>query len=147
MERMAFGLCIAPKFMDVIIKWVVRKFPDVENYVDDLLVPTHLVEEVAAELARYGLPTKPAEELPTARVLELQLFQTAGGEVNWRRRETDLSVQNGATRHEVFKWCGKLVSHYPVCGWLRPACSYLKRLASSSADWDEPVDASVLQLC
>ena len=63
MERMGFGLCVAPKFLDMIVKWVTRKFVGVDNYVDDLLVPTELVDCVSAELAKYGLPTKPAEHL------------------------------------------------------------------------------------
>ena len=29
----------------------------------------------------------------------------------------------------------KLVQHFPVASWLRPACSYLKRLANSGG-WD-----------
>ena len=34
--------------------------------------------------------------------------------------------------------CGKLVGHYPVAGWLRVACSYVKRLNNGTAgtSWD-----------
>ena len=39
MERMGFGLAVASKVMDAIIKWVIRGFTDVDNYVDDLRVP------------------------------------------------------------------------------------------------------------
>ena len=52
MERMGFGLAVAPKVMDAIIKWVIRGFTDVDNYVDDLRVPEQIEEEVQAKLAR-----------------------------------------------------------------------------------------------
>ena len=39
MERMGFGLSIAPNFMDIIFKWVLRASADVDNYVDDVYVP------------------------------------------------------------------------------------------------------------
>ena len=39
MTRMAFGMSVAPKMMDVIVKYVMREHNDVDNYVDDLVVP------------------------------------------------------------------------------------------------------------
>ena len=45
------------------------------------------------------------------------------------------------------KWCGKLTSHYPVGSWLRPACSYLKRLSSLQPGWDDPVSHEVVACC
>ena len=37
MTRMGFGMNIAPKFMDIIVRWVTREFPEVDNYVDDVM--------------------------------------------------------------------------------------------------------------
>ena len=38
----------------------------------------------------------------------------------------------------IFSLCGKLVGHFPVCGWLRVACSILKRRASAvTKGWDD----------
>lgn len=42
------------------------------------------------------------------------------------------------TRRELFSVCGKLVGHYPVAGWLRVACSYIKRNAEGTC-WDDDV--------
>ena len=39
------------------------------------------------------------------------------------------------TKRQVFSLCGKLVGHYPVAGWLRVACSFVKRSCDSNA-WD-----------
>ena len=146
MSRMGFGLSIAPKFMDIIVRWVTRRWPDVDNYVDDVLTPAEKRKAVAAELARYGLPTKPPEHLPEARVLGLKLSTTADGTIMWARRDgVDLSFRQPLTKRGVFQWTGRLTSHYPVCAWLRPACSMLKRLSSAVDRWDTPVPPSVLQ--
>ena len=37
--RMGFGLSVAPKQMDIVVKCVTRNMPDVDNNVDDLMVP------------------------------------------------------------------------------------------------------------
>jgi len=40
----------------------------------------------------------------------------------------------------VFSFCGKLVGHYPVCGWLRIAAAFVKRRANSvTSTWDEEI--------
>lgn len=147
MARMGFGLAVAPKFMDIIVKYVLRDYADTDNYVDDLFVPKRDQKEVEARLEEYGLTTKPAESVPTARVLGLQLSAAEDG-VQWSRRDVNLQVPKPATKRSVFSWCGKLLGHYPVCGYLRPACSFIKRQASvSSESWDSPVNADVVQLC
>ena len=64
MERMGFGLSIAPKMMDLIVKWALRDCPDTDNYIDDIITPDDQAEAVAATLNGYGLPTKPASALP-----------------------------------------------------------------------------------
>eukprot|EP00117_Sycon_ciliatum_P011312 scpid18689/ scgid1770/ Gag-Pol polyprotein; Matrix protein p10; p20; Capsid protein p25; Nucleocapsid protein p14; Protease p15; Reverse transcriptase/ribonuclease H p90; Integrase p46 len=148
MTRMGFGLSVAPKVMDIIVKYVTRDMPEVDNYVDDVIVPKPLSSAVSARLAAYGLPTKPAEDVSSARVLGLQLFTGADNELHWRRRDgVQLEVADEITRREVFSWCGRLTSHYPVCSWLRPACGYLKRLASVESAWDKPVCDAVVHCC
>ncbi|XP_065189613.1 uncharacterized protein LOC135820225 [Sycon ciliatum] len=147
MTGMGFGLSIAPKFMDVIVRWVTQPWPEAENYVDDVLTPADEREDVVAEFARYSLPTKPAEPLSSARVLGLQLSTPVEGDATyWSRRDgVDLAFQRPSTKRAIFQWTGRLTSHYPVGSWLRPACSYLKRMASVAATWDEPVPERVVQ--
>ena len=44
------------------------------------------------------------------------------------------------TRRSVFSFCGKLIGHLPVCGWLRVATAFTKRKANSSTStWDEEI--------
>ena len=100
MERMGFGLSIAPKVMDSIVKWVTRDYPSVGNYVDDLFVPCEHVSDVEL-LSRYGWPTKPAEALSTARVLGLQLHSHPSGSVHWKRREGVSILSGELTRRSV----------------------------------------------
>ena len=148
MERMGFGLCIAPKVMDTIVKFVTQGFRRVDNFVDDLIMPKSAMESVKAKLAEFGLPTKPAEELQQARVLGLQLSES-DGTLQWRRRDgVDLRLPASPTCRNVFQWCGRIISHYPVCSWLRPYCSYVKRLANpGQRGWDSPIPGNVERLC
>ena len=48
------------------------------------------------------------------------------------------------TKRQVFSLCGKLVGHYPVAGWLRVACSFVKRNRSSNA-WDSFAGSVAIQ--
>ena len=148
MERMGFGLTVAPKMMDAIVKWVIRGFPNTDNYIDDIVTPGDQADVVAAELKAHGLPTKPATEFSQSSVLGLML-STSEGKVKWRRREgVDLSVPAKLTRRSIFGWCGRLTSHYPVCGWLRPVSSWLKRLAVAVTEgWDDIVPDDLQVLC
>ena len=54
MERMGFGLSVAPKFFDAVVKWIVRDFEGVDNYIR---APNAMVAAVEAELSKYGLTT------------------------------------------------------------------------------------------
>ena len=59
----------------------------------------------------------------------------------------DLSLPSSPTVRQVASWCGRLLGHYPVCGWLRPACACIKRQSTSQSDWDVPVSENVVKLC
>ena len=148
MTRMGFGLSIAPKFMDIIVRWLTQEFVGVDNYIDDLLTPSAVTSQVSEKLEKFGLPTKAPEPMSSSRALGLRLAEDAAGQVCWSRREdVDLALPELITKRAVFSWCGRLTSHIPVCGWLRPACSFLKRLASATEKWDVEVPEQVQQLC
>eukprot|EP00117_Sycon_ciliatum_P033147 scpid74252/ scgid25568/ len=145
--RMAFGLAIAPKFMDIIVQWILRHHSNVDNYIDDILTPQVEADDVATDLRRYGLDTKPSEPLPSARVLGLQI-SSSSGRLQWSRRSgVDLAVPKPLTKRSLFSWCGRATGHYPVCSWLRPACSALKRMSCTGENWDMPVSPAVEACC
>ncbi|XP_065181850.1 uncharacterized protein LOC135812405 [Sycon ciliatum] len=148
MTRMGFGLAVAPKVMNAIVKFATLDFPQVDNYVDDLFVPEEEAEAVKSKLEHYGLPTKPAEPLAQARVLGLQVSKRDGNLV-WKRCDgVSLSCPKNPTKRQISKWCGALTAHCPVCKWLRPAASFLKRMANLSTDgWDDAVPDCVATLC
>ena len=148
MTRMGFYLAVAPKVMNAIVKFATLDFLQVDNYVDNLFVPEEEAEAVKSKLEHYGLPTKPAESLAQARVLGLQVSKRDGNLV-WKRRDgVSLSCPNNPTKRQISKWCGALTAHYPVCKWLRPAASFLKRMANLSTDgWDDAVPDCVATLC
>ena len=67
----------------------------------------------------------------------------------WR---ADLELPAIITKRALFQWCGRLTGHVPVCGWLRPGCSMLKRNAGvddedNAIDWDEEVSVRVARHC
>ena len=62
MTRMGFGLSIAPKVMDAIIKYLTRDCADVDNYVDDLRVPSAQGNHVVAQMSHYRLETRCGEK-------------------------------------------------------------------------------------
>ena len=50
------------------------------------------------------------------------------------------------TRHITFSTRGKLIGHWPVCGWLRAATGVLKRRANAvTKGWDDIVDDDSLK--
>eukprot|EP00117_Sycon_ciliatum_P045923 scpid44614/ scgid2187/ len=150
MTRMGFGLNVAPKILDMIVQWITRDHADVDNYVDDLYVPTAQTDIVRHELASYGLETKEPEQFATARVLGLQLSSSdVEDTVTWERRAgVDLKLPESPTRRQVFSWCGRVISHYPVCSWLRPLCNYIKRLVGeNTSKWDDLVPPHLVQPC
>ncbi|XP_065196213.1 uncharacterized protein LOC135827687 [Sycon ciliatum] len=149
MERMGFGLSVAPKLMDAIVKYSLRDFGSADNFIDDIVVPCNQADAVADCLTSYGLPTKPAVPFPVATILGLQLSADDSGKLSWRRRQdVDLSESPLMKKRDVFKWCGKATSHYPVASWLRPLCSWMKRLAcATAAPWDQPLPDDLQRLC
>ena len=91
--------------------------------------------DMSAHLARFGLQTKTPENFGTARVLGLQLHDHEGGELMWKRGNAIPTVDEQVlmTRCELFSICSRIVGHYPVAGWLRIACSYIKRCREGHA--------------
>ena len=148
MTRIGFRLSVAPKFMDIIVRWVIRVFPAVDNYVDDVMIPASDADALAACMLEYSLPMKPAEPFALMRLQGLQLSKGGDGQTQWSRRgDSDLKVLQPATKRDVFSWCGRLTGHVPVCSWLQPACSYLKRMVNADGFWDQPISEPLLKLC
>ena len=71
-------------------------------------------------------------------MLGLKLRKADDGQLKFERANTIPEVSQGLTRKKLFSICGKLVGHYPKAGWLRVACSYVKRHAEGDS-WDDYV--------
>ncbi|KAF4648194.1 hypothetical protein FOZ61_003042, partial [Perkinsus olseni] len=133
LSRMCFGLCTSPRVLTCIVAYILQRsglpVALADSYVDDIYVADKaLVPKVVEQFRLFGLPCKEPEPLGAgARVLGLELVDDHG-DLCWTRRPD---------------WCGRLTSHYPICDWLRPATSYLKRICceglGSNAAWDRPV--------
>ena len=64
--------------------------------------------------------------------------QREDGELHWKREDDGHRVPEKLTRRSVFSLCGKLVGHFPVCSWLRPAVAFIKRRANAVTEqWDD----------
>ena len=56
------------------------------------------------------------------------------------RRNAFGEVPDTLTRRSVVSFCGKLIGQLPVCGWLRVATAFMKRIANSSTStWDDEI--------
>ena len=153
LTRLGFGLSSAPKIMNAIVEYVLAQDPMIEKntsfYVDDIIINLNGVKEevVVEHLKNFGLVTKKRLECEEQRALGLVLYDDDERTKWWRRGELELGgeVKSMMTRREVFSITGKLVGHYPVVGWLRIACSYLKRICGGSG-WEEDVGWEAIKL-
>lgn len=151
LTRLGFGLNVAPRVMAVILKRVLSRDDNVNGatnpYVDDILVNVSKIssEEVIGHLDKYGLKSKPPEKLDGGAALGLKLQKKGDGSMFFSRGNKVPEIPDRLTRRELFSICGKMVGHYPIAGWLRVACSYVKREAGSSS-WDAEVSVRARDL-
>lgn len=152
LTRLGFGLNVAPKVMTSIVNKVLSINPRINEgcdaYIDDIIVNENVVSssEVIKHLESYGLESKAAVPIESARVLGLKVYMPVrGGELKWKRDNGIEPLSNSATKRDVFSFCGKLLGHFPVASWLRPMCGYVKRCASQG-NWNSPVDEKVKRL-
>lgn len=92
--------------------------------------------------ARYGLEAKPPESLDGGRALGLVIVKDHTGCLQFRRGNGIPRVPEKMMRRQVFSLCGQLTGHYPMGGWLRIACSFLKRECGAGL-WGAPVSERV----
>ncbi|XP_067949646.1 uncharacterized protein [Watersipora subatra] len=148
MTRLGFGLNAAPKIMSKILSTVLPLGPTVaagtDHYIDDILVNKSVVpvEVVRSHLLKFGLVTKEPVDLREARVLGLRVTISKKGTCTWQRDSAVPTVESIRTKRDLFSVCGKLIGHYPVAGWLRVACSYMKRCAADGK-WDDAIAKEV----
>ena len=142
LTRLGFGLSSAPRIMSKILKWVLDKERSISvatsSYVDDILVNESQTSSttVVEHLKKYGLIAKPPEPLAGGSALGLKITQDFSGQLIYARGNQIPEIPTMITRRELFSICGKLVGHYPVSGWLRVACSYIKRCAAGHR-WED----------
>ena len=95
-------------------------------------------KEVIEHLKGFGLTAKSPESLG------LKLMNNTG-KLIFRRGNEIPEIEGEIIIWELFSICDKLMGHYPVAGWLRLACSYVKRRASG-VDWEGRVDCKTLKV-
>ena len=95
-------------------------------------------KEVLEHLKGFGLTAKSPESLDGGAALGLKLMNKTG-------KLIEIPEKGEISRRGLFSICGKLLGHYPVVGWLRLACSYVKRRASG-VDWEDRVDCKTLKV-
>ena len=144
LTRLGFGLNVAPRIMSRILKTVLSQSDKIRDatssYIDDILLNESQVPavELVDHLHTFGLTSKPPEPLEGGAVLGLKLYRSRTGDLIFRRGNELPVVPESLTRRELFSVCGKLVGHYPIAGWLRLACSYIKRRAEGTR-WEDYV--------
>jgi len=133
LTRLGFGLKVAPKIMTAIVNKVLSMDSSIragtDSYIDDIVVNTKIIscDTVINHLKRLGLEAKEPESAEGSRILGLRL-ERQSGELIWKWDNIVDSTEGIKTRRQLFAWCGQMIGHFPVAGWLHPACSYIKRM-------------------
>ncbi len=145
MTRMGFGLSIGPKVMTAVLQKVLSLDKNIlaasDSYIDDILLQGDRddAERTRGLLQRWGLQTKQPISLSGARVLGLRVTQGREGKLVWKRDgPVPEPPPERCTRRDLYSICGELLGHFPVAGWLRVACGFLKR--RTTGKWDDFVD-------
>ena len=87
------------------------------------------------------------ERICDARVLGLRVRLNKSDQFLWGRDNDIGNIDDVVTKRELFSVCGRLTGHYPLGGWLRVACSFMKRQASDcECDWDEEIPLCVKEM-
>jgi len=144
LTRLGFGLNAAPRIMSKILTTVLQKDGDIakgtSSYIDDIYVATTMVksQRVIDQLSNFGLKAKEPEKLDGGSVLGLKLKKEHGS-LQYKRANEIPELPDKLTKRELYSICGKLTGHYPTAGWLRVACSFLKRHVEAER-WSDAVD-------
>ena len=146
LTRMGFGLSVAPSIMQMIVDAVLtqdeRTRHATSTYIDDVYVDEGVAfaARVKEHLLNIGLLSKEPERLQDgACVLGLQVREEDGVQ-HWKRGNEAPHLPHDVTLLNIFSWCGNLIGHLPVGGWLRVAVAFIKRRASEvTTGWDDEV--------
>ena len=131
--------------MAAVIKTVLMKSNKMReatvSYIDNIIIDVMkvLTKQVVDHLKEFEQTTKSLEPLEEEQHWALKMDKRKNSELVIKRGYEIPQVTEDMSRWELFLVIGKLLKHYPVAGWQRPACSYVKRRASG-IDWDDKVD-------
>ncbi|XP_029634935.1 uncharacterized protein LOC115210471 [Octopus sinensis] len=130
--------------MATILKAILGKVDRVKkatnSYIDDILVDETVMPatELRGHLNSFGLIAKPQEAMEGGAALGLKLWRDKAGALVFRRGNEIPELGASMSRRELFSVWGKLVGHYPIAGWFRTACSFIKRRAEG-VKWNDRV--------
>ena len=145
LTRLGFGLNVAPLIMKSVIDAIVSQDHTIKRatsaYVDEILInENRVLASRVQHFLDYSLVSNDLVRLrDRARVLGLQVWEK-DGTLRWKRESQILEIPDRFTRQRIFSFRGKLVGHFPVCGWLRVAVAFIKRLATVvTKGWDDRI--------
>ena len=99
-----------------------------------------VVETVLSGELCWSIECLNKKTVKTTSVFYITTSYSGHGELRWKRTNTFGELPDVLTRRTVFSFCGKMIGHLPVCGWLRVAAAFIKRRANSATStWDEEI--------
>ena len=142
LTRLGFGLNVVPLIIKSVIDAILSQDHTIKSatsaYVDDILINENLVPVSCVQhFWDYGLVSKdPVQQRDRARVLGLQVWERMALSDGSQIPE----IPDGLTCWRIFSLCGKLVGHFPICGWLRVAVALIRHLATAvTKGWDDRI--------
>ena len=121
--RLGFGFNCAPEIVKAVVSKVLsldeKISKAIDHYYDDIIIDLNVVsaQVVKDHLLKFGLITKPSENLNSAKVLGLQTYKKKGV-VYWRRTELKKEI-NPLNLNSMTKW--QVLSLRKI-GWSLPSC-------------------------
>nr|XP_047143321.1 uncharacterized protein LOC105844469 [Hydra vulgaris] len=145
LTRLGFGLSLAPVMMSSILWYVLQQdsalAKTTRGYIDDTLATNGNGRKLVIHMKKWGLHAKAPEYFGENPVRALGLEVTVNPltkEMFWKRGRELPIIKSVFTKRDIFSLCGNMIADLPFAGWLRPACSYIKR-CTNEAGWDEPI--------
>ena len=146
LTQLGFGFNVAPNIMTAIMNAVRVQYKNIQkatsSYIDNIFVNECIVSSQALKkhFEHFGLTCKKPEPLQNgAKVLGLHISGNRK-RLRWRRWGNAPEVLPVINCRNTFSVCGKLVGHFPICGWLRVAVAAIRQCATSvSSGWDDEV--------
>ena len=142
-SQLGFGLNVTPLIIKSVINAITSQDQIIKSatstYINNIFINKSLDSAVYVQqhFLDYSLVHKNLEQLKNGTGI---LGRQVWGEnctLQWKRGGQVSEIPNMVTHQCICSFCGKLVDHFCVCGWLRVATTFIKRSDEEMGWWGQ----------